>query len=159
MNVAGVEAVSRRLGPVDVDVHVVARDAAFGESASGARYLLHDPLRPLAERLQRVQVRTEDLDADRGPDAGGQHVDAALDRHRPGVGDPGKLDGPVQLGDEPVVRHPGPPLVLRLQRDRGLEHVQRGRVGRRPGPPGLTEHRLDLRKRGQHAVLIAHDLA
>jgi hypothetical protein len=37
------------------------------------------------------QILAEHLDADRRADAGGQHVDARLDRHRPGVGDAGEL--------------------------------------------------------------------
>jgi hypothetical protein len=52
------------------------------------------------DALQFGEVRAGDLDADRRLDAGGEHVDAGLDRHRPGVGQAGDLHGGVQRRDQ-----------------------------------------------------------
>ncbi len=41
------------------------------------------------------EVGAEDLDAKRGSNSGGEHVDAGFDRHRPGVRDTGELHGLV----------------------------------------------------------------
>ncbi len=46
-------------------------------------------------RSSVVQVGPGDLDADGRFDAGGEHVDAGLDRHGPGIGEAGKLNGAV----------------------------------------------------------------
>ncbi len=43
------------------------------------------------------EVRTRDLDAYGRLDAGREHVDAGLNRHRPGVGEPWKLNGLVHF--------------------------------------------------------------
>ena len=58
-----------------------------------------------------------------------EHVDARLDRHGPGVGDAGKLQRRVHLGDELVDGHSRPPLIFRLQVDDSLEHFGRRRIG------------------------------
>jgi hypothetical protein len=49
-----------------------------------------------------MDVRAVDLDADRRADAGGQHIDACLDRHRPGVRGSRQLERVVHLLDELV---------------------------------------------------------
>ena len=50
-----------------------------------------------ADLLDFVEVGAEDLDPDRRAHAGGQHVDARLDRHGEGVGPAGELHGAVHL--------------------------------------------------------------
>jgi hypothetical protein len=82
---------------------------------------------------------------DRGLDAGGEHVDAGLDRHDPGVGDAGQVHRRVELVDESLVVIPGRHSSLGFELDQGLDHRQRRRVGGRVGAPDLAEHPLDLR--------------
>jgi hypothetical protein len=85
-------------------------------------------------------------------------VDSMSDRHRPGVGDAGQLKRLVHLGDQLVGGHARPPLLLGPQVDHCLEHLDRGRVGRRDGTPGLAEDRLDFRKTLDDPVLRLQQL-
>ncbi len=62
----------------------------------------------LADPVDRLQVGAEDLDADLGADAGGEHVDAVDDRLRPDIAPAGHLHHAVHLVS---TRSPlGPPL-------------------------------------------------
>ena len=81
------------------DVEVEAAGDPLGEGAAGTGYGLDDAFDFLGQAFHFNQVGAEDLDADRRPDPGGQHVDARLDRHRPRIGDAGELQRLVEFGD------------------------------------------------------------
>ena len=80
---------------IDVELDVAPAHHALGKGAGGAGHVANHRLDFGADALQFGQVRAGDLDADGRFDAGGEHVDARLDRHRPGVGQAGNLDGGV----------------------------------------------------------------
>src|SRR3546814_15477609 len=84
------------------------------------------------------------LDADRALDAGGEHVDAIADRRYEEVGQARPLHGGVQLLFQLLHGHAGAPFALRLEGDRGLEHLQRLRIPGGISPPGLAERVLDI---------------
>ncbi len=129
---------------IGFDVEVEAAGDALGKGTGRPGHGLDDRLDGLGELFHLVEILAEDLDADRRANAGGEHVDARLDRHRPGVGDAGELQGPVEFGDQLVGGHAGAPFGFRLEVDHRLEHLGRRRVGCRVGAPGLAEDRLDL---------------
>ena len=108
--------------------------------------------------LHLGEVLADHLDAHRRADAGRQHVDARLDRHRPGVGDAGELQRPVHLLDEAVDGHARAPFLLRLEVDDGLEHLDRRRVGGGLRPARLAVDRRHLRERADDAVLRLQQL-
>ncbi|MNF76769.1 hypothetical protein D3C84_588950 [compost metagenome] len=101
-------------------------------------------LKLLAELLDHLEIRPRYLDADRGLDAGGQHVDAGLDGGHPGVGEAGEADEGVELFFELLRGHAGAPLIPGLELDAGLHHHQIRRVCGRFGAPRLAEHVLHL---------------
>ena len=133
LHVADHQPIAGELRAVRIDVEVVAADHPLGVGAGRARHGAEDRLDLARELLDLGEVGAEHLDADRRADAGRQHVDARLDRHGPGIGDAGKLQRLVHLGDQLVDRHAGPPFALRLQVDDGLEHLGRRRIGRGRG--------------------------
>ena len=139
LHVADGQAVARDRVAVDGEVQIVAAHDALGVDAEGAGDVAHHRLDLLAELLEDVEVGTAELDADRRLDAGGKHVDAGLDRHGPGVGHARDLNSRIHLVRQLVHRHPRPPLALRLQRDGGLDHRKRGRIGRGFGAADLAE--------------------
>ena len=104
LHVADHQAVAGELRAVGVDIEVVAANDALGEGAGRARHRSHDGLDLPREPFDLGKVGAEHLDADRRADAGGEHVDARLDRHGPGIGYAGKLQRLVHLGDELVDR-------------------------------------------------------
>jgi hypothetical protein len=133
------QAVARELVAVEREVEVVAAGGALGQDAARAADVAQHVLEVLADGLDHLEVRSENLDADRRAYAGGQHVDAILDRHRPDVRDAREAQMVVHLvaqlverqvlGDEareerahgcgprrvePLLR---PPLAFRLQRN------------------------------------------
>ena len=107
--------------------------------------------------MQRVEIRPVHLDAYRRAHAGREHLEPAPDRHGPGVGHAGEAHGLVHLVHELRVGHPAPPLRLGLEDDGRLVHVERRRVRGGVGPARFAEDGRDLWKRGQDAVLVAHD--
>ena len=159
LDVADGQAVAGDLVAVDLEVEIVAADHALGEHAERAGLVAQDGFDPLADLLQDGQVGPGDFDADRGLDPGREHVDARLDRHGPGVGHAGQADGRVEFGEQPRDRHAGPPLVGRLERDDGLDHRQRRRIGRSLGTADLAEHRIDFGHLADHPVGLLQDLA
>ena len=80
----------------------------------------------------------EELDTDRRLDTGGQHVDARLDRHGPGVGEAGELHPGVELFDDRLDRRAGGPGVSGRQNDRRFDHGERRWVGRGLGASDLA---------------------
>src|SRR5690606_13204408 len=93
VDLTDVKAVPCRLCAPNVDVHVIPGNTSLREGTPGAGHVLKDPFHSFTERLQGVEIGTEDLDANRGTDPCGQHVDPALDRHRPGIGHTGEAHG------------------------------------------------------------------
>ena len=71
--------------PPQVEVDEVAAGGALGEGAARAGHVPQGRLDLGADALDLGEVGAVDLDPHRGADAGGEHVDAGLDRHRPGV--------------------------------------------------------------------------
>ena len=69
------------------EVEVVAFGDALGEGAAGAGHHAHVLLNLPADAVDFFEVRPVDLDADRRADAGGEHVEASLDRHGPTIGE------------------------------------------------------------------------
>ena len=106
LHVVDGEPVAGELVAPGLEVDEVAAGHALGEDAAGAGHLPHQALELAAQLLDLLEVRAEDLDPDRGADAGRQHVDAGLDRHGPGVGDAGDPELPVHLVDQLVPRDP-----------------------------------------------------
>src|SRR5690606_38941981 len=90
LDVLDIEPVAGRRLAIDVDVEVVAGYRALREDGAGTRHHPNGCLDLLPEPLQLRQIGSEDLDADRRTNAGGQHVDTTGDRHRPRVRDAGE---------------------------------------------------------------------
>ena len=160
LHVAHGEAVAGDGVAVDVELDVVAAHGALGKRAERAGHAFDDRLDLRGDPLQFRQVRPGDLDADGRLDAGGQHVDAGLDRHGPGVVEAGELDGGVHrvgqfvrraaaMGDDLAVRvldvHRRP-FLLGLEHDRGFDHVHRRGVGGGLGAADLAEDVVHLRE-------------
>jgi hypothetical protein len=105
LDVADGQAVAGDGFAVDVEVEVVAAHDPLGVGAERALDRRAPRPPPACRSLELGQVRAGDLDADRGLDAGGEHVDAGLDRHGPGVGQAGELDRLVELVGELLGGH------------------------------------------------------
>ena len=54
--------------------------------------------------------------------------------------------------------HAGPPLIARLEPDRGFHHLQRGRIGRGFGATHLAEDALDFRYGHEQPVHLLQKL-
>src|SRR5229473_3187770 len=106
------ETVARERFPVGYDVQIIAADDTFSKGARGARNRLHDGFDLTGKLLHLREVFSKNLDADRRTDSGRKHVGTCLDRHGPRVGDAGKLQRLVQLGDQAINGQAGPPLFL-----------------------------------------------
>ena len=100
--------------PVRDNLEVVAPDHAFGVGARRTVNRLQGPLDLARDFLHLGEVATDDLHPHRGADAGGEHVDARLDRHGPSIGDAGELQRPVHLLNQAIDRQSGAPLLLGL---------------------------------------------
>ena len=159
LHVAHVEAVARRRCAVDVDVQVIPRHRPLRERAPGTPDHLDRAFDFLAQPLELGEIGSEDLDSHWRTDAGGEHVDPRLDRHRPRIGDAGEPNRRVHRRDQRVVGHPLPPCRLRLERDRGLEHVEARRISRGVGAARLAPDVFHLGKALQDPVLDPEDLA
>ena len=158
LDVANGQAVAGNRFAVDVEVQVAAPHHPLGIDAGGSGQRPYDRFDFLAEPLKLRQVRAPDLDADGCADAGGEHVDAGLDWHRPSVGEPRHLDGGVHLLGQPLRRHPRPPFALGLELDRGFDHRQGCGIGRGVRAAELAEDVLDFGKGAQDPIRLLHDL-
>src|SRR5208337_333312 len=87
------EAVPSGLLPLHGDVEKIARGDALGVDAPRAGDRFHVALDLEPYLFDLIQVRTEDLDAHRGPDAGGEHVQPRLYGHGKGIRDAGDGEG------------------------------------------------------------------
>ena len=139
-------------------IEIVASDHAFRVGARRPGHGLHDGFDLPRQLFHFRQVFSQDLDADRGPDSGREHVGAGLDRHGPGVGNAGKLKSLVQFCDQPVDGQAGTPLSLGLEIDDRLEHLGRRGIGRGLGASRLAVDRFDLREGLDDLVLRLQDL-
>jgi len=137
-----VETVTRGLEAIDLQIDVTPAGDALGDHRCRAGYLLHAALDRLAQFFQCGEIGAGDLDADRALDAGGQHVDAVADRLHPDIGHARNLEARIQLLDELLWCHAGPPLFARLELNRGLQHFQRRGVGRGLCAARLAEYRF-----------------
>lgn len=143
---------------VGLDVEEITAIDALGIGGRGAGNGAQDGFDLAGDPFEFDEVGPEDLDADRRADAGREHVDARLDRHRPGIGDTRKLERRVHLGNQLVEIHAPPPVAFGLQVDDGLEHFHRRRIGRRIGAARLAPDRSDLGKAGDDPVLRLQQL-
>ncbi|MNI07074.1 hypothetical protein D3C73_600770 [compost metagenome] len=139
--------------PVRHDIEIITADHPFRISAGRSIYILQHGFDLPGDRLQLIEIGTVNLHADRSSNARRQHVDAGADRHRPGIGDAGKLQSFVHFLFQACRRHALPPLGFRLQRDDRLEHLDRRGIGRRQCTPGLAEDAFDFRKGFDDPVL------
>ena len=139
LQLANGKTVAGQLFPVGLDVEVEATGDALGKGTGGAGHRFDDRLDLLSQFLHFTEILAEDLDADRRTDAGGQHVGAGLDRHRPGIGHTRELQRLIHFRDQLVGRHAGTPFGLRLEVDDRLEHLGRRRVGGGIGTAGLAK--------------------
>ena len=159
LNVGDVHAVARRSLTIDVDVEVITAHGALGEGAPRSRNHPRALLDLFADRLEHGEIGAEDLDTDGCSNPRGQHVDASSNRHRPGIGDAGHLRRRVHLRNEAVVGYARPPLRLRLERDRRLEHVESGGIGCRLRASRLAPHVVHFGERLEDRVLLSNDLS
>ncbi len=144
LHVCDVEAIARCCSAIDGDVDVSPAREPFGERGTNPRHGLGDCLDFPRGSVNVVEIGPRYLDPDRAFDPGGQHVDPVTDRRYPEVGEAGDFDGPVQLVDQPFLRHACAPLALWFEADRRLEHFERGGVGCRVGAACLAEHAFDF---------------
>ena len=115
LHVGNHQAVARQPVPIGNDVEVVASEHPLGIGTRRTWNRFQNGLDLAGNLLHRREVVADDLDAHRRANAGRQHVDARLDRHRPGVGDAGELQRLVHFRDEAVERQSRPPLLLGLR--------------------------------------------
>ena len=121
-------------------VDVASPRQPFRKCGGNARNLLHDALDLGRDAIDLLQLGASHFDPHGTLDTCGQHVDAVANRWYPDVGKPRHLDRAIELLDQLVRCHPGPPFLTRLELDRGLEHLQRGRIGCCLCPSGLGKH-------------------
>jgi len=90
-----------------------------------------------ARTFQFAEIAAQQLDAPGRADAGGQHVGAGLLIGMvQAFASRRELQCPVELGDQAVDVHARPPLVLGLEVDHRLEHLERrGSVAVPARPP------------------------
>ena len=143
---------------VGTDFDVAPAGNPFRVGGGRSRHAHDDPFEIFADALDNLQVRAGNLDANRRLDAGGKHVDARLDRHHPGVGDPGKINDPVQFVDDLVDRHARPPLIFGMELDQGFDHGQGRRVGCGVGASDFSKHALHFRQRLDEPVGLLQQL-
>src|SRR5207237_8857314 len=115
------EAMAGERCPIRRDFEVVAVLDALGICAAGARNLSRHGLNLARQPIDAGEVWPVYLDPDRRADAGREHVDARLDRHRPGITNSRKLQRLVHLCDQRIDRHTGTPFGLWFEVDDGLE--------------------------------------
>ncbi len=107
--------------------------------------------------LQSGEVGSKDLHTQLRSDAGGEHEHAALNRlqesgHR--TGEISQCGG--HFGDEPFTRHARAPFALRLQHDRGLDHLGRRGIRGGVGTPQLADGAAHFRETSEHLILPGH---
>ena len=138
---------------VDLNVREISLRDALRVDAACAGQRLQRALELLAEPLNFVQVRSENLDADRRLDAGQQHIEPIADRLRPDIRESWKLQLGVHISLKFFERHARTPLLARLQRDGGVHHAHRRVIGGRRASTDRPEHRFHFGKRPQNLVL------
>ena len=178
LDVVDGETVPRNRFAPRCDVHEIAASDALGENAARARHIAKNALDAFADTLDFVEVGSKDLHADRCANSRGEHVDAILDRHCPGVDAAGNLHGAVHFVDEFLLRNvfgpdaaqhraqgPRPrgkeplfrrPLGHRLELHNRFHHRERRGIGRCVGPARLAVDRNDLGEPLQDAILRFH---
>ena len=80
LNIPHGQTVARGLPTVDDEVQVVSTEGLVGIRGERSRKCFHHLGYLLGDLLQRDEVGAGDLDPDGGPDPGGEHVEADLDR-------------------------------------------------------------------------------
>ncbi len=154
------QAVAGEVLPLEREVQEITAGSPFGKDAARAGHGAEDRLQARSKAFDLLDVGPQNLDAHRGPHARGEHVDAGLDGHGPGVGHARKPHGPVHAGNQLIradavgpdapqgnpqeggkVGVPAillPPLVGGLEHDRSFHHREgRGsvEVSARPALP------------------------
>ena len=116
-------------------------------------------LHSCADILNLRQIRPLDLQTKRGLDAREFHVEPVSHRHRPGVGQTGELELGIHFRDQLFIGHTRSPLLLGLQHDGGVVHIERRIVGGAVGTAHGAEHAFHLRKGADNTVLLLHQQA
>ena len=146
VDVAGIEAVARRLGAVDRDVEIRlpqhAEDAEIGHAAD----LLHLVQDLIGELFQDLEVGADDLDRVGAFDAGDRFLDVVLDILREIEVDAGerRLELGVELGGQVVLGQTPRPFGIGLQRREQLDVGEGRGVAAVVGPAVLRHDRDDL---------------
>ena len=130
---------------IDFNIDVTSTRGTFRIHRLRALDPVQYPLDVFADTFNDSQIGAGNLDAHRGIETGGLHIDAGLDRHQPGVVEAGYLHTRIQFRLQFLQCHPRAPLLARLKLDGGFDHGQGGGIGRRFRPPCLAEHPLDFR--------------
>ena len=126
------------------------------ERISGMRR--QDLLHLRANLLDAFQIWPLNLQAEGRLDARQFHVEAILDRHRPGVGQARKLEFRIHFLNELFVSHARSPLTARLEHDGRVIHIEGRVVGRAVGSADGTEDGFDFRERPNDSVLFLKQL-
>jgi hypothetical protein len=93
-------------------IQIITANHPFRVGAGRARNRFHHRFDLPGEAVELVEIGAQDLDADRCADAGRQHVGTGLDRHGPGIGDAGKLQRLVEVGNQAIDGQACTPLLL-----------------------------------------------
>ncbi len=159
LNIPDGEAVAGRLEPVDRNVDVEALRDTLGEdrldTGQAGEQIADAPTEP----SDPCETRPLDLQAHGRLDARELHVEPARHRHGPGVCETWELQLRVHLRNQLLVGHPDGPLPAGLEHDGGIEHVERGVIGRAIRAARGSEHGLDLRERANDAILLLQELS
>ena len=150
--IGNVQTIAGSLLPANVDRDIAPPRHPLGIDRCSPGHLRQHLFKTLADCFYFPQVRARHLDADRRFDACGQHVDAGLDRHHPGVGQAGKPDQCIQFLCQRLGGHSLAPLLPWFELDEGLDHRQRCGVCRGLCPADFTEHGFHFGHGGDQLV-------
>ena len=142
---------------IDVDVQVLAARDLLRIDIAGPWDAAKD-FRDAARRLlEHGEIGAEHLHSHFRTDAGGKHVDAVDDRHRPDVETPGSWTTRLISARRRSSVMPGRHLSRRLEVDDGLGHVERRWVCGRLRARDLRDWVLNLRELHEGGVLPRGD--
>src|SRR6516225_1564931 len=135
--VAQSQAIAGDCVAVNVELDVIAPHHALGKDTGGAGNFSDDCLDLFGDSFKLGQICTCNFDTHGCFNAGGKHVDARFNRHRPGVVQAGNLNGCVHRGNQLVGSAPTMgddfsrvvldvhlrPFLFGLEHDGRLDHI------------------------------------
>ena len=155
---ADVDVASGELRSIGRDLQVLPAEHSVGEGRARPRDGGDDGFDLARNAFDGLEIIARDLDPNGGAYPRRDHVHANLDRIAPGVDEAWHLQARIQILDDPVRRHPGPPGCFRLEANPGFDHGEGCRVGGGVGATGFPEDAVDLGHRGDDPVGLAKDL-